>query len=332
MGVLDGKVAIITGGCSGIGKTTAKLFCEEGAKVVLADIWDERGCELEEEFCVDVDDSCVYIHTDVSNEKHIKASVDLAIKKYGRIDIVFSNAGIPGPGVGFEELELEDFNKVIAIHLTAFYLYVKHAVPHMKKQMSGCFLTTGSVAGFSATPGFGTIPYSAAKAGLMQMVRNVAFQYGMWKIRANVIAPGGIMTGIFGIGYGISKEAAEKYGKFMEPFLAQGQAIRRAGKPEDIAKTALFLASNRASFISGQTILVDGGLLAGQGPPVNVENYEARMMEFLATLDQTDRDIIIAGMQEGTKKNLEYISSLPEEYKERALKQMQKQGERRKGN
>jgi hypothetical protein len=152
----------------------------------------------------------------------------------------------------------------------------------------------------------------------------------MWKVRANAIAPGGIKTGIFGIGYGISREAAEKYGDFMEHLLKQGQIIPRAGQPEDISKTALFLASDKASFISGQTIAVDGGLLAGRGPPIDTENYEARMMEFLATLDPTDRDIIITRIQEGAQKNLEYINSLPEKYRERALKLMQEQAEKRK--
>jgi NAD(P)-dependent dehydrogenase (short-subunit alcohol dehydrogenase family) len=285
---------------------------------------------MEDKFCSDGDINGVFINTDVSKEKDIKASVDLAIKKFGRLDIVFSNAGNPGGSASFDLEEVESFDRTIAIHLRAYYLYVKYATPIMKKQQSGVLLCTSSVAGFQS--GMGGLAYSAAKAGLRQMVRMAAMEYGVWNIRANAIAPGGIATSIFSIGYGISREGAEKWAELFKETLKDNQVIRRAGEPIDIANTALFLASDDASFISGQTIVVDGGLLAGRIPARDPEEYTRQFYDRINAMTPKDRKIIIAAIQEGMKHNMKRINELPEPFRERALKENQRILERRKAN
>ena len=259
MGKLDGKVALITGAAGGIGRATSKLFIKEGAKgVVMADIWDEMGKKTAEE----LGPNAIYLHTDVSEEDDIKKSIELAIEKFGRLDIVFSNAGNPGPGGSIDDVPTEEFDHTVAIHLRAAFLYMKHSIPIMKKQGTGCFICTSSVASFQQ--GMGTLPYSLSKAGINNLVRIAAVELGIFGIRANAIAPGGIATGIFGQAFGVSRNGAEKVADLMKGTLADMQAIRRAGLPEDITNTALFLASESSSFITGVTLKVDGGLLSGR--------------------------------------------------------------------
>jgi len=323
MGKLDGKVALITGAAGGIGRATSKLFIEEGAKgVVMVDIWDEMGRKTAD----DLGPNAVYIHTDVSQESDIKKSIDLTIEKFGHLDVVFSNAGNPGPGGGIEEIPTDEFDHTIAIHLRAAFLYMKYSIPIMKKQGSGCFICTSSVAGFQQ--GMGSAPYSLSKAGLIHLVRIAAVELGIFGIRANAIAPGGIATGIFGQGYGLSRESAERYGELMKGMLAAGQSIRRAGLPEDIANAALFLASDSSSFISGITLLVDGGLLSGRIPQ-DPEDAQERYYDMINKLDPEDQKIIVQKIQEGAAKTLEQLKFMKPEIRERIMKRMQKMAERR---
>ncbi|KKK46020.1 MAG: 2,5-dichloro-2,5-cyclohexadiene-1,4-diol dehydrogenase, partial [Candidatus Lokiarchaeum sp. GC14_75] len=303
MGILDGKVALITGAAGGIGRATSKLFIEEGAKVVMADIWDEMG----EKTAQELGQNAVYIHSDVSQESDIKNTINLAVEKFGSLDIVFSNAGNPGPGGGIEDIPTDEFDKTVAIHLRAAFLCMKHSIPIMKKQGSGCFLTTSSVAGFQQ--GMGTLPYSLSKAGIIQLTRIAAVELGIFGIRANAIAPGGIATGIFGQGMGISRNGAEKMAELMKGTLAEGQAIRRAGLPEDIANAALFLVSDSSSFITGETLKVDGGLLSGRIPQDPEESQE-RWVEMMKKLDPEDQKIMTERGQEGIKKTMENLKFL----------------------
>ena len=164
MGNLSGKVALITGAAGGIGRATSKLFIKEGAKgVVMADIWDEMGEKTADE----LGPNAIYIHTDVSQESDIKKAIDLAVEKFNQLDVVFSNAGNPGSGGGLEEIETEDFDHTMAIHLRGAVLCMKHSIPLMKKQGSGCFIFTGSVAGFQQ--GMGGLAYSLSKAALIHL-------------------------------------------------------------------------------------------------------------------------------------------------------------------
>jgi len=303
MGKLDGKAALITGAAGGIGRATSRLFVEEGVKgLVMADIWDEMGEKVAEELGPNV----IYIHTDVSQESDITNAINLTIEKFSRLDIVFSNAGNPGPGGGIENIPTDDFDHTIAIHLRAAFLFMKHSIPIMKKQGSGCFITTSSVAAFQH--GMGGLPYSLSKAAIIQLTRIAAVELGVFGIRANSIAPGFIATGIFGTGFGLSRDGAEKLAKFMRNSPSNGQAIRRAGLPEDIANTALFLASDSSSFISGITLKVDGGLLSGRIPQdPEEENEEEIWIEMIKDLDLKDRRIMENIVQEENKKFIELL-------------------------
>ena len=318
MGKLDGKVALITGAAGGIGRATSKLFINEGAKgVVMADIWDEMGNKTAEE----LGPNAIYLHTDVSQEADIEKSIKLAIEKFGRLDIVFSNAGNPGPGGSIDDVPTDEFDHTVAIHLRAAFLYMKHSIPIMKKQGTGCFITTSSVAGFQQ--GMGTLPYSVSKAGIMQLTRIAAVELGIFGIRANAIAPGGIATGIFGQAFGVSRNGAEKVAELMKGTLSEMQAIRRAGIPEDIANAALFLASDSSSFITGETLKVDGGLLSGRIPQYPEENQE-RFAEMMQSLDPEDQKIITERAQEGFAKIMEDLKYMKPEIREKVIKRLQK--------
>ena len=323
MGNLSGKVALITGAAGGIGRATSKLFIKEGAKgVIMADIWDEMGEKTADE----LGPNAIYIHTDVSQESDIKKAIDLAVEKFGQLDVVFSNAGNPGSGGGLEEIETEDFDHTMAIHLRGAVLCMKHSIPLMKKQGSGCFIFTGSVAGFQQ--GMGGLAYSLSKAALIHLARISAVELGIFGIRANTIAPGGIATGIFGQGVGFSRETAEKWGNLRKDMMADGQPIRRAGVPEDIAKAALFLASDSSSFISGVTLLVDGGLLSGR-IPYDPQEGQQKFYESLQKLDPEDQKMMIKQIQEGAQKGMEQLKYLKPEIRERIMKRMQRMAENR---
>ena len=323
MGNLRGKVALITGAAGGIGRATSKLFIKEGAKgVVMADIWDEMGEKTADE----LGPNAIYIHTDVSQESDIKKAIDLAVEKFGQLDVVFSNAGNPGSGGGLEEIETEDFDHTMAIHLRGAVLCMKHSIPLMKKQGSGCFIFTGSVAGFQQ--GMGGLAYSLSKAALIHLARIAAVELGIFGIRANTIAPGGIATGIFGQGVGFSRETAEKWGNLRKDMMADGQPIRRAGVPEDIANAALFLASDSSSFISGVTLLVDGGLLSGR-IPYDPQEGQQKFYESLQKLDPEDQQMMVKQIQEGAQKGMEQLKYLKPEIRERILKRMQRMAKNR---
>jgi NAD(P)-dependent dehydrogenase (short-subunit alcohol dehydrogenase family) len=318
MGILDGKVALITGAAGGIGRATSKLFIKEGAKgVVMADIWDEMGIKTAEK----LGPNAIYLNTDVSQESDIKKSIDLAIEKYGQLDIVFSNAGNPGPGGSIDDVPTDEFDYTVAIHLRAAFLYMKHSIPIMKKQGAGCFIITSSVASFQQ--GMGTLPYSVSKAGINQMVRIAAVELGIFGIRANAIAPGGIATGIFGQGMGLSRNGAEKVADLIKGTLADMQAIRRAGLPEDIANAALFLASDSSSFITGITLKVDGGLLSGRIPQDQEENQE-RWQAMIQVLGPEDQKILTERAQEGMKKMMEDLKFMKPEIRDKVIRRLQR--------
>jgi len=318
MGKLEGKVVLITGAAGGIGRATSKLFIEEGAKgVVMADIWDEMGEKTAEE----LGPNAIYIHADVSQEADIKKIIDFAVEKFGQLDVVFSNAGNPGPGGVIENVPTDEFDHTIAIHLRAKFLCMKYAIPIMKKQGSGCFIATASVAAFQQ--GMGGVAYSLSKAGIVHLMRIAAVELGAFGIRANAIAPGGISTGIFGQGFGLSAKAAVNFGELMKEFLGNMQPIRRAGLPEDIAHAALFLAEDSSSFITGITLKVDGGLLSGRIPQDPEEVMEI-FFNLITKLDPDDQKIVISKTQEGAMKAIEDLKYLKPEVREHMVKRMQK--------
>ena len=257
MARLEGKVAVITGGASGIGSASAQLFVEEGARVVIADIMEDRGNALADE----LGGSAVFLRVDVSQEDDVKAAVDLAVEKFGRLDCMFNNAGIGGAGGPIDLIPAIGFDITIAILFRSVFFGMKHATPVMKRQGSGSIISTASIAGLRT--GFAGHFYSACKAAVIHMTRSVAMELGPFFIRANSICPGGIVTSIFGRGLGLDQDSAEGlYGKLEEIF-KEAQSIRRAGLPEDIARAAVWLASDDSSFVSGAAISVDGAVPDG---------------------------------------------------------------------
>ena len=267
MGRLDGKVAVITGGSSGIGNASVRLFVKEGCRVIFGDIQDERGVALAEE----LGENAIYLHTDVRNESEIKALIDLAVDRFGRLDCIFNNAGFPGVGGPIDEIPTDGFDVTMEIMFRSVFLGIKHAAPIMKEQRSGSIISTASVAGLRT--GMGGHIYSSAKAAIIHLTRTVAMELGEFNIHVNCICPGGISTAIFGRGLGFGQDKADRFKEVMKTYLAELQPIRRSGLPEDIAKAALWLASDDSTFVSGHPLVVDGGLIGGRMPSQNQEQW-----------------------------------------------------------
>jgi NAD(P)-dependent dehydrogenase (short-subunit alcohol dehydrogenase family) len=257
MGRLDGKVAIITGGASGIGAASVRCFASEGARVVIADVQDERGAHLADE----LDGQAIYIHTDVSQESHVEQLVARTVEQFGRLDCMFNNAGIPGPDCPVADTPMGAYDQTMNVLLRGVFLGMKYAAPVLVGQQSGSIISTASVAGLK-TGSAGHV-YSAAKAAVIHLTRSVAMELGEQGVRVNCICPGGIATPIFGKAVGLSPEAAEDTVRAMQRILSAAQPIQRAGLPEDIAQAALWLASDESSFVNGHALVVDGGLIGG---------------------------------------------------------------------
>ncbi|MFW9822518.1 MAG: glucose 1-dehydrogenase [Candidatus Thorarchaeota archaeon] len=268
MGRLDGRVAVITGGSSGIGKASVRLFVQEGAKVVFGDIQDDLGIALAEE----LGPNALYLHADVRNESEIKALIDLAVEKFGHLDCMFNNAGFPGVGGPIDEIPTDGFDVTMEIMFRSVFLGMKHAAPIMKQQRSGSIISTASVAGLRT--GMGGHVYSSAKAAIIHLTKTVAMELGEFNIRVNCICPGGTATAIFGRGLGFDQEKAERFSEVLKMFLSDMQPIKRVGLPEDMAKAALWLASDDSTFVSGHPLVVDGGLIGGRMPAQNQEQWE----------------------------------------------------------
>jgi NAD(P)-dependent dehydrogenase (short-subunit alcohol dehydrogenase family) len=258
MGKLDGKVAVITGGASGMGAGTVRRFVAEGARVVVADVTDERGKALAAELGV----AAAYAHTDVAREEDVARAISLAVDRWGRLDCVFNNAGFGGVDEILEAIPMDGYQQTMDVLVKGVLLGIKHAAPIMKKQRSGSIINTGSVAGMQA--GYGPHVYSVAKAAVIHLSRVAAMELGEWGVRVNCICPGGIVTPIFGKALGLPAEKADESLGAVSEALRTFQAIPRPGHPNDIASAALFLASDDAAFVNGHAMVVDGGLTSGR--------------------------------------------------------------------
>ena len=253
MGRFDGKVAIITGSASGMGRAAAARFAGEGGAVVIADLNLEGG-EASVRDCKENGGRAVFQKTDVSAEAEIKALVARAVKEFGRLDIMWNNAGIGGAVGPLEKITVEDWDRSQAVLLRGVFLGIKHSVAEMRKVGGGSIISTASIAGIRGFAGLHA--YCAAKAGVVNLTRSAALEFAKDKIRVNCICPGGINTPILHRNIPGMKDA-------MEEFLKKGQPYPKAGHPEDIAAMALFLASDDAEFVTGQAMVVDGGLTVG---------------------------------------------------------------------
>jgi NAD(P)-dependent dehydrogenase (short-subunit alcohol dehydrogenase family) len=254
MGLLEGRVALVTGGASGIGAATVRRFAEEGARVVAVDLQDDLGAALAAELAPAV----VYQHADVACEADVAAAVDRAVAEWGRLDVCFNNAGIVGTIGPIAGTPGDEFDATVAVLLRGVFLGVKHAARVMAPARSGSILNTASVAGLQA--GYGPHTYSACKAAVIHLTRSVAMELGEVGVRVNCICPGGIATPILTRALGDTQAVRD----LVKGVLATAQPIRRAGLPEDIAEAALFLASDAGSFVNGHALVVDGGLTGGR--------------------------------------------------------------------
>jgi NAD(P)-dependent dehydrogenase (short-subunit alcohol dehydrogenase family) len=250
---LTGKVAIITGGASGMGRAASILFARHGANVVLADLNAASGDEVAQ-LASESGNKALFQRADVSQEADVAALVARTVREFGRLDIIFNNAGIGGAVGPLEGISVEDWDRTQAVCLRGVFLGMKYAVKPMREAGGGSIISTASIAGIDGYPNLHA--YSAAKAGVVNLTRSAALEFACDRIRVNCIAPGGISTPIL-YGFAGGNKAA------VEAMLAQGQPYPRAGQPEDIANAALFLASDASGFITGHTLVVDGGATAG---------------------------------------------------------------------
>jgi len=256
-GRLEGKVALITGGVSGIGLGAVELFVAEGANVVAADLQDEKGAMLEKRF----PDRVRYSHCDVTNEADIAKAVKLAADDFGGLDILFNNAGHGGSPTGVADLDAAGWDHTFALLVRGPALGMKYAAPLMAARGGGSIINTASIAGLQA--GFGPLAYSTAKGAVIHMSRCAAAELSPQKIRVNAICPGLIATSIFGASMGLAREVADQMAARMEEVGPKIQPIPKAGMPEDIARAALYLACDDSLFVTGTHIVVDGGLTIG---------------------------------------------------------------------
>lgn len=246
---LKNKVVIITGAGSGIGRSTAILFAKEGAKVVVADI-DVKGGK-ETVHLIKNNKNVFFVKTNVSKERDCKRLIEETIKKYGKIDILFNNAGVY-LRKKITEMDESDWNKIIDINLKSIFLCSKYVIPEMIKQNKGIIINTASTLGLVGEPECGA--YCASKGGIIALTKSMATEYASDNIRVNCICPGPIDTPMLRK-YLSSSKNSERVKEELENWVPLG----RMGTPEEIASTALFLASDESSYITGTTIVVDGG-------------------------------------------------------------------------
>lgn len=259
MGMLDGKVAIITGATSGIGERTAELFVEERAKVVFT---GRRGAEGER-IARRIGSAATFVQADATSEADWQRLVAQTIERHGRIDCLFNNAGGPAPTGGIEGIPVDGFDAAMALLVRSVMLGMKHVAPIMKRQRSGSIVNNGSIAAHLAGYSSSLI-YSAAKAAVVHLTRCVAMELGESNVRVNSVSPGAIATGIMIKALGMDASKADSLAEEMKTPFAAAQPIPRAGVPDDIAQCVCWLASDRATFVNGEDIVVDGGVIGGR--------------------------------------------------------------------
>lgn len=240
---LKDKVAIVTGAASGIGRATARLFAAEGAHVIAADIAEPEAAR-----------NIVPLRCDAGNEADVQHLVRSAVARFGGLDIYYANAGVSGGLASIFEQSPEDWQEILRINLIGPFLAIKHAAPVIKERGGGSIICTASVAGLRA--GAGGPAYSASKAGVINLVQVAATQLAGANVRVNAICPGLIETGMTAPVY----EWARASGK--EDKLGHLNPLKRGGVPDEIARVALFLASDESSYVNGQALVADGGLSA----------------------------------------------------------------------
>ena len=251
MGQLDGKVALITGAGSGIGRASALAFAREGARVAVADIVVEGGEETVR-MVKEAGGEAFFIKVDVANAVEVEAMVNTVVDTYGRIDCAYNNAGIEGRLASTDAYPEDVFDKVIDINLTGVWLCMKYELPHMLKQGSGAIVNTASGAGLIGVAGMSA--YVASKHGVVGLTKTAALEYAKSGIRVNAVCPGLIQTPM------VERITADQ--PQLGEALVAAEPIGRTGKPEEIAESVVWLSSDAASFVTGHAMSVDGGFVA----------------------------------------------------------------------
>ena len=249
MSRLSGKVAIVTGASSGIGRATAKLFAKEGAKVVVGARREAELASLVREIAAEGGEALA-VAGDVQSESYAKDLVAAAVKKFGRLDIAFNNAGTIGPSGPTTEIAEKDWTSALAVNLTSAFLGAKHQIPAMLKQGGGSIIFTSTFVGYTvAFPGIAA--YAASKAGLIGLTQALAAEYGPQGVRVNAVLPGAVDTPMY---HEVNSTPEQ------QAWLTNLHALKRVGKPEEIARSVLYLASDDSAFVTGTASLIDGGL------------------------------------------------------------------------
>jgi NAD(P)-dependent dehydrogenase (short-subunit alcohol dehydrogenase family) len=244
---LAGKVAIVTGGASGLGRATVELFVEEGANVVIADLDIEGGQALAEQ----LGPAAAFKQTDVADADQIQEVVDLAVGRFGGLHVMCNNAGIGGSFKPFLDDDFDDFDRVMAVNIFGVMVGSQRAARHMAKHGGGVIVNTTSIGGIKA--GAGVMAYRASKAAVIHLTRSIAVELAQHSIRVNCVAPANIPTAI--------------NASFDQALIVRAmQPLQRVGSPRDVAEAVLYLASERAAQVTGIVLPVDGGTTAGSPP------------------------------------------------------------------
>jgi NAD(P)-dependent dehydrogenase (short-subunit alcohol dehydrogenase family) len=280
MGTLDGKVAAISGGTSGIGARATELLVREGARVVIAGRRRERG----EQLAAKLGTAASFIRTDVSIEHDVAAMIKHAVDCFGRLDCLFNNAADPSTGEGITDVDMQRFNAAMAVHVGGVLLGMKYAAPIMMRQQSGSIINTASVNGTRA--GYGSLTYATAKAAVIHLTKCVAVELGPYGVRVNSLSPGPVITGLFGKALGIDPDIADRdteaARRAVGNFAPKVQPLRGMAEPGDIAQVVLFLASDASRFITAHDLVVDGGITAGRTQSEKIAYFTMFQKELLS--------------------------------------------------
>lgn len=277
--LLNGKVAAITGGASGIGRATAELFVHQGARVVIADIDKSAGISLSET----LGNECAFVATDVTSDADMAAVVQCAVDRFGSLDVMVNNAGAVGEPSSLLDLNPDGFTQTMNLLARSVLLGHKHAGRQMKKQGAGSIVSLSSIAGLRG--GFAAPSYDAAKAAVLQVARSATFELAEFGIRSNVVVPGMTRTPIMARGTKLHPALYDDFVEALRKPFAAFHPLRRGGDPIDIANAILFFASDLSAFVSGQTLIVDGGLTS-----VFTHDLGAVVGEAFAIMGVTDVD------------------------------------------